>query len=303
MAILGLDTSNYTTSVALIDGERVHSITKLLPVPKGTLGLRQSDALFHHIKALPDLVKGIPQVEITAIGVSTKPRGVEGSYMPCFLAGDSFAHSLAHLLEVPCHTTSHQQGHLAAALWSLGRLDLMEQPFLAWHLSGGTTELLHATLENNTLLITKIGGTTDISAGQLLDRTGGLLGFDFPSGAQISALAGEERGAIKPFSLKLQGSEFSLSGMQNKVEKFHQEGTSPKEISGFVLDTIAVALQKGTAHAIQKFGALPVLYCGGVASSNRLRKVLGEGLFPDPKYCTDNALGVAVLAKREEDSK
>ena len=145
MSVLALDTSNYTTSAAVFDGREGENVGRLLQVRPGELGLRQSDALFQHVKQLPQLMEQLASQgrleNIQAVGASTRPRAVEGSYMPCFLAGTSQAQCLAYTLGVPFFAFSHQQGHLAAAAWSAGRLDLLEGPFLAWHLSGGTTEL------------------------------------------------------------------------------------------------------------------------------------------------------------------
>ena len=119
--VLGFDTSNYTTSVAISDGVGGKNCSRLLDVRPGELGLRQSDALFAHVKRLPELARTLfaeyPGAEISAIGASTRPRAVEGSYMPCFLAGQSTAETMAAALGVPFHAVSHQQGHVAAALW------------------------------------------------------------------------------------------------------------------------------------------------------------------------------------------
>ena len=146
MNFVGFDTSNYTTSVAYFDGNSGMNCSKLLPVKQGELGLRQSDAVFAHIKGLPELsgrlFSHILADSIEAVGVSTRPRAVEGSYMPCFMVGYTHAKLLADSLHVPLYEFSHQQGHVAASLWSAGHLELMDQPHLAWHLSGGTTELL-----------------------------------------------------------------------------------------------------------------------------------------------------------------
>ena len=167
MAVLGLDTSNYTTSVAVFDGQSGCNMGKLLDVRQGELGLRQSDALFQHVKRLPSLFEQLKEdgyfKSIEAVGASTRPRAVEGSYMPCFLAGASQGQSLAHTLGVPFFAHSHQQGHLAAAAWSAGHMELLDKPFLAWHLSGGTTELLLIEPEGVSVkaeIIGKYAGTT-----------------------------------------------------------------------------------------------------------------------------------------------
>ena len=174
--VIGIDTSNYTTSIAFFDGSDGENCSKLLPVKQGELGLRQSDAVFAHIKSLPELsgrlFSHIQAEKISAVGVSTRPRAVEGSYMPCFMVGYSHAKLLAEALNVPLVEVSHQQGHVAASLWSACHMELLSQPHLAWHLSGGTTELLLVEPEGKNVSCTKIGGTSDISAGQLIGYVG-----------------------------------------------------------------------------------------------------------------------------------
>ena len=207
MIALGLDTSNYTTSAAWFDGQDGRNTGKLLTVKPGELGLRQSDALFQHVKRLPEIVESLMGTmgagTISAVGASTRPRSVAGSYMPCFLAGESQGRVLAQTFGVPFHAFSHQQGHLAAVLWSAKRMELLEQAFLAWHLSGGTTELLYVTPG---LRAEIIGGTEDLSAGQLIDRTGQMLSLEFPAGKALDALAGDLE--TKPFPVKVRDMRF-----------------------------------------------------------------------------------------------
>ena len=302
--VLGFDTSNYTTSVAYFDGQQGLNVGKLLDVPEGTLGLRQSDALFQHVKRLPGLVQQLAaQCDLTglrAVGASTRPRAVEGSYMPCFLAGTSQAQALADVLGVPFLPCSHQQGHLAAAAWSAGRPELLDAPFLAWHLSGGTTELLHVTPDGCNVQAQAIGGTQDISAGQLIDRAGVLLGLAFPAGKALDALYSEEEKS-KPFAVKLNELTFSLSGMENKVKDMVQRGQTPASVACFVLDTVADTVVRATKKAQERYPGLPVLCSGGVASNRRLRAAMQEAcgaVFAEPRYSPDNAMGVAILTPR-----
>ena len=303
MSVIGIDTSNYTTSIALFDGTGGENCSKLLPVREGELGLRQSDAVFAHIKSLPELsgrlFSNYPNACIQAVGVSTRPRAVEGSYMPCFLVGYSHAKLLAEALHVPLITVSHQQGHVAAALWSANRLDLMDVPHLAWHLSGGTTELLLVEPDGKNVSCKKIGGTTDISAGQLIDRTGQLLGLPFPSGKQLDALS-REAVSQESFRVKCENSFFSFSGIQNKVVQFHERNPVPAETAAFALRCIAGAVFRGTEQAIQAHRGLPVVFSGGVASNSMLRDAMKplNPIFAQPQFSTDNAMGVAVLAYR-----
>lgn len=302
-AALAFDTSNYTTSTALFSPDAQLQVRKLLTVPTGALGLRQQDALFQHVRQLPELVEELMKssVEIVCVGASTAPREAEGSYMPCFLAGEGQGRTASKILGVPFYPWSHQQGHLAAAAWSAGRIELLDRPFLAWHLSGGTTELLKVEPKGQAVTAEMIGGTTDISAGQLIDRTGVLLGLDFPAGKALDALAQEATGQCKAFAVKTEKFSFSLSGMENKVKALAEAGERKAEIARFVLDTLASVIQRVTVAAQNTYPDFPVLCSGGVASNSRLRYWLTEycqALFSAPEYATDNAMGVAILTHR-----
>ena len=303
MSVIGIDTSNYTTSIASFDGVGGVNCSRLLPVKQGELGLRQSDAVFAHIKSLPELsgrlFSHVRKEEITAVGVSTRPRAVEGSYMPCFMVGYSHAKMLSDLLDVPLVEVSHQQGHVAASLWSAEALELMERPHLAWHLSGGTTELLLVEPEGKNVVCTRIGGTTDISAGQLIDRTGQLLELPFPSGKHLDALSREAE-LKETFTVKCTDMAFSLSGVQNKVQQFHAKYENPVETAAYALRCVARAVYRATEQAGKTYPGLPVVFSGGVASNAMLREVVAplKPVFAQPQFSTDNAMGVAVLAHR-----
>lgn len=293
MICLGLDTSNYTTSAAWFDGQTGENAGKLLTVKPGELGLRQSEALFQHVKRLPEILEalGCPE-NLAAIGASTRPRAVEGSYMPCFLAGESQGRSLAAALKVRFHGFSHQQGHIAAVVYSAGKLELLDKPMLAWHLSGGTTELLYV---EPGLHAKKIGGTEDLAAGQLIDRTGVLLGLDFPAGKALDALGAKAE--VKPFPIKVRDSFFSLSGMENQVRSRFKQEAAPEEIAAFALASVCYAVKNATQQALRKYGDLPVIFTGGVSSNSMIRTVMEPlgGIFGSPQCSTDNAMGIAVL--------
>ena len=304
MSTIGIDTSNYTTSIAFFDGIGGENCSKLLPVKQGELGLRQSDAVFAHIKSLPELsgrlFSHVQKEEITAVGVSTRPRAVDGSYMPCFMVGYTHAKMLADLLKVPLIEVSHQQGHVAASLWSAGHLELMDEPHLAWHLSGGTTELLLVEPEGKNVKCKRIGGTSDISAGQLIDRTGQLLQLPFPSGKHIDALS-KEASLKETFKVKCNNMEFSLSGVQNKVQQFHTAHEAPAETAAYALRCVAKAVYLASEQALKAYPGLSIVFSGGVASNSMLREVIKplKPIFSQPEFSTDNAMGVAVLAHRE----
>jgi N6-L-threonylcarbamoyladenine synthase len=300
----GLDTSNYTTSVAFFDGLEGHNIGRLLEVPEGSLGLRQSDALFQHVKRLPELTATLmgkdPKEPFQAVGASTRPREVEGSYMPCFLAGESQGRALAQVLGVPFYACSHQQGHVAAAAWSAGCMELLDRPHLAWHLSGGTTELLYVEPDGVLVKARQIGGSSDISAGQLIDRTGQRLGLAFPAGKAVDALSLEAT-KTAAFPVKVKGASFSLSGIENKMNAMVEQGEVPADICRFVLGSIIHGVEQASKHALSEYPGLPILYAGGVASNRLLRDTMRKShtaYFAEPAFSTDNAMGVAILAHR-----
>lgn len=306
MSVIAFDTSNYTTSIAFYDGYRGENCSQLLPVKEGELGLRQSDAVFHHTKSLPALSGRLFSLvdtgDITAIGVSSRPRAVEGSYMPCFMVGFSHAKLLADTLGVPLVECSHQQGHVAASLWSAGRMDLMDKPHLAWHLSGGTTELLLVEPDGRNVRCTCIGGTTDISAGQLIDRTGQMLGLPFPAGKHLDALW---RDATKKdvFRVKCSSLSFSLSGVENKVREYFTNCGDKTETAAYAQRCVCNAVMMATKNAMEQYPGLPVAFSGGVASNQMLREAAAPigAIFCQPKFSTDNAMGVAVLTHRMQE--
>ncbi|MEG0765623.1 MAG: DNA-binding protein, partial [Pseudoflavonifractor sp.] len=237
----------------------------------GSLGLRQSEALFQHVRRLPacfDELRAMGLLaHVTAVGASTRPRSVEGSYMPCFLAGEGTARALADTLNAPYFPCSHQEGHLAAAAWSAGRMDLLDRD------------------------------CQDISAGQLIDRTGKGLQLAFPAGKALDALA-QSSDSQRFFPVKQKDLTFSLSGVENQVNALLEQGLAPADIARFALLTIANAVAETTAAALKRHPGLPVLCSGGVASNSILRGVLRDAIFAAPRYSTDNAMGVAILARR-----
>lgn len=303
-AFLGIDTSNYTTSAALFDSEAntIIQSKKLLPVKAGELGLRQSDAVFAHVKQLGDMVQNVfdeYREEITAIGVSTRPRDIDGSYMPCFLVGEMAANCLGAALKAPVLPFAHQQGHVAAALYSAGRLDLFLERFIAFHLSGGTTEaLLVEPSAERIIRCTKIGGSMDLKAGQAVDRIGVMLGLPFPAGKYLEELAlkSDRKFKIKPV---MKGTECCLSGVENKCRKMLENGEKPEDIALFCLKSVEAALCGMTDSTLSEYGKLPLVYAGGVMSNCIIRNTIENkygGIFAKPEFSSDNAAGIAVLA-------
>ncbi len=292
---LGVDTSNYTTSVALCSSDGMISRRRLLPVREGERGLRQSDAVFLHIKQFPELFASLPSpLSFDAVGVSVKPRNIEHSYMPCFLTGKSYAASLAHSYGVPLYEFSHQHGHIAAGLWSCGRLDLLQSPFLAFHVSGGTTELL---LVDGIEKIHLLSHTLDLHAGQLIDRIGVFLGYPFPCGAHLDPDAAKAEKNTR-HHVKLKDGCCSLSGYENKAKKMLSEGVPKEEIAFFAVDSVCSQLEAMIEYALLQYPNLPLLMIGGVCSNSIIRRRLSNrfgAIFAGEGYSCDNAAGIACL--------
>ena len=299
---LGIDTSNYTTSVCLYDSVsgKVISRRKLLPVRKGELGLRQSDAVFHHVQQLPELFRSAFTDyvgDIEAIGVSYAPRTAEGSYMPCFTVGVTAAEILASVLKVPLYRFSHQQGHIAAALYSVNRLDLIDKKHVGFHVSGGTTEALLVNSSEGFVTTEIIAQTLDLNAGQLIDRIGVMLGLRFPCGKELEKLALSCNEKVRA-KATLKGLDCCLSGGQNIAEKYLKEGKSPEYIARFAMEFVAEAIVGMSLAIRESYGDLPFVYAGGVMSDSIIRDKLSELLecvFAKPEFSSDNAAGTAVL--------
>ena len=310
MSTLGIDTSNYTTSAALYAAEAdfLFNCGRLLSVGSGERGLRQSDAVFAHTKNLPiifeELFEGRDGNDISAVGVSYAPREVEGSYMPCFLSGIVAATAVATTRGVPLHRFSHQAGHVVAAAYSAKRLDILNDEFYAWHLSGGTSELLLCRPDKERIVsCARIGGSSDIAAGQAVDRTGVKLGLGFPAGRELDKLGSSYEEKLKGAKLSVKGTEMSLSGLENKAQELISQGAEKEYIAKFVFLTIARSVFEVTNNARAEYGNKPILISGGVAGSSILRKrfcELFDPIFGTPALSADNAAGIAILASMKE---
>ncbi len=309
--VVGFDTSNYRTSVAAVtlEGEILVNHRELLPVSDGERGLRQSDAVFAHIRQLRNceeaLRTALPGAQVIAVAASTKPRDGEASYMPVFQAGYTAGNLLAAALNVPFYETTHQRGHLAAAMQGTA-LENAER-LLAVHLSGGTTDLL--ALDSGALA--QIGGSADLHAGQLVDRTGVAMGLGFPSGEALEALAvrGRSEGRLG-CSMENGGLTCHLSGAETQVQRWIREGSIPLEdIAREIYDLLARTLIRMLRAGMEKTGFRSALITGGVAASALLRQMLEERreksrncpeiFFGKPEMSGDNAVGVALIGAKQ----
>ena len=309
---IGFDTSNYTTSVAAFNGIDVVSLKKILPVKSGMCGLRQSDAVFLHIRQIPDLFselcRRIDTEDICGVGISCKPRNVEKSYMPVFTVGTSFGECISQLLNVPLYEFSHQDGHIMSAVHSADCYGILEDKFLAVHLSGGTTEILLTRYNGKNFDNEIIGGTKDISAGQFIDRVGVAMGLCFPAGKDLSRLASEasDKVSLKAF---VDGCNISYSGVETKAQQLIKSGVDFSVLALSVLDSVAVSLAKALIHASRITGVNKIVFSGGVMSNDYIKSVLNTMLgsadlyYARPEFSSDNSAGIAVLTYKRKFEK
>ncbi len=301
---LGIDTSCYTTSAAMTDGSFICQSRKLLPVKEGERGLRQSEAVFVHVRQLPEMIKNLPlgEKKISSVCVSRAPADDEDSYMPVFQVGLSVAESIAKAMDVPLYTTTHQRGHLRAAQVDSG---LSGDTFLCLHLSGGTTDVLYKHGEQLRPMLKGL----DLHAGQLVDRTGVALGLRFPAGPYLEELAVQtEDHAALPVSMDRDGCH--LSGAENELLRMIEKGADPRYVARTVYDLLCRTVLRLLSRAAEETGESRALLAGGVMSSKLLRSLLDErnekrrlGLklhYGKPEYSGDNAVGVALIGYEKQ---
>lgn len=299
---LGIDTSNYTTSVSAFDGEKMIFRKKLLPVKEGEKGIRQSDAVFHHTVQLPELLNDLCSeitADISAVGVSVKPSNQEGSYMPCFLTGIAVATGISSALKVPLYEFSHQDGHIAAALYSCGKIDLINKKFLAFHISGGTSQGLLVSPCGDRFTTELLCDSLDLKAGQAVDRVGLMLGLKFPCGAELEKLALLSDKNFDKIKVFHKDSSFSLSGIENKCKQMLNNHEKSCDIALYCIKYIESALSETCSSLLNQYGSLPVVFSGGVMSNSIIRKDFEKkfgAYFAEPAYSSDNACGIAYLA-------
>lgn len=236
-----------------------------------------------------------------AVGVSVTPRDAEGSYMPCFLSGKAAAYSVTAVTGAPVYEFSHQAGHIAAALYSAGKTELLfgNEPFAAFHVSGGTTELTLVTPDNAYPRAVCIGGTSDLNAGQLIDRVGVMMGLKFPCGAALERLAEELDVSFSGVNVSVDGLNANLSGAENKARALYEKTNDKAATAAYTLDFVTKTLDMLTKNLRGEYPDISVIYAGGVMSCKRMRKTLGKRenvFFSEPEFSADNAAGIALIA-------
>ncbi len=306
---LGIDTSCYTTSVALMgeDGSLVADERRPLAVKPGGRGLAQSEMIFQHTRHLPELfaaaaAKAGGPLAFAAVAASTQPRSLPESYMPAFLVGAGYARVIAVAQAVPFVSLSHQEGHILAGAWSAG--GPADGRFLAVHASGGTTEIALVTRDAAGFKAAALGGTSDIAAGQLIDRIGVSLGLPFPAGPRLEqlALAGQAAPAALPVAAR--GLKLSFAGPETQALRLLAQGQEPAAVAAGVQNCVADSLLGLCRAAIDATGAGAILFVGGVMANayirDRIAATIGaDGVslhFPAARYSGDNAVGAACRA-------
>ncbi|MBQ2890946.1 MAG: hypothetical protein IJE44_04810 [Clostridia bacterium] len=302
---IGIDTSCYTTSLGVMAGDKHRHYKTPLKVKEGECGLRQSDAVFEHIKNLPKLFEemsrefDVSAYEKKVVSVSSKPRNIEGSYMPVFMAGESFAKSVSAVLNAKLNLVSHQEGHFMSAIYSCGAYSLLSEPFIAVHISGGTTEITIAKWEEGSFKTEIVGGTKDLPAGQFIDRIGVLMGMEFPSGKYLDTMALEYEGSEK-VKTSVKDGYINFSGEETRYRRAFEGGESKEKIAYLTMKTIRESLIQAIEDIKKKYGIEKVLMGGGVSSSAFLRQGfenMKDVYFAQAELSTDNAMGVCLLGK------
>ncbi len=310
--VLGIDTSNYTTSVAIVglDGRLIANLKKPLPVKAGERGLRQSDAVFAHTVNIPELMreagKLLSDYTVVAVGVSATPRNEEGSYMPCFLTGVAVAEGISATLSVPLYRFSHQCGHIMAAVYSSGESELLSREFGAFHISGGTTELVRVTPTEKGFDTMLLGGTADVNAGQIIDRIGVHVGMRFPAGSALEAEALKNTDRFPKKKVSSNGMSVNLSGLENMAIKLFEDTKNIPLTAAFVFDYIGRSISAMLEAYTEQFGDSKVVLAGGVMCNSIIKKMLSEKFdvcFAEPSMSADNAVGIAVLTLRAINSE
>ncbi len=304
---IGIDTSNYTTSVSAVsyDGRVLLNYKMPLAVKNGERGLRQSDAVYAHIKNQPSCMTALSSfllhnsLKVLAVGYSASPVNSPDSFMPVFNCGRAFAASLATCKSLPTYAFSHQEGHIAAASYSAtGSLELIGSPFYAFHVSGGTTDIVKCSIDGNRIKCERLGGSSDLHAGQLIDRVGVMLGLKFPCGPALELLAEKCENWPSGISVSVNDLDSNLSGGENKAkEVFNMHGAESAAM--YTLSFIAKTLDT-LSENIRKNGIFPILYSGGVMSNKYIKSVLSKRsntYFASPEFSADNAAGIALLTR------
>ena len=305
---VGIDTSNYTTSAAVVnsDGEILLNFKAPLPVKEGERGLRQSDAVYAHIKNQPSAMAALSRVikeygvSPVAVGFSASPTNSSDSFMPCFMCGRAFADTFAAGAGIPVYTYSHQEGHIAAAAFSAtGSLELLKKESIAFHVSGGTTDIVVCSPDKFRFNTKRIGGSEDLHAGQLIDRVAVMMGLGFPGGPELERIALRTTDFNETVNVSVKGLTCNLSGGENTAKRIYSQ-YGAEATAFYVLEFISKSLDKLSENLRRIYPDHRIIYSGGVMSNEYIKKVLrkrNDTYFAQPQLSADNAVGIALLTR------
>ena len=311
MKILGIETSCDETGVAIYDEEKgliANQLYSQIEMHADYGGVVPELASRDHIrKTVPLIDAALKEANLTACDIDGVAYTAGPGLVGALLVGATIARSLAYAWNVPALGIHHMEGHLLAPM-----LEEVppEFPFVALLISGGHTQLVKVDGGGQYELL---GESIDDAAGEAFDKTGKLLGLDYPAGVAVSKLA--EQGTLNRFVFPRPmtdrpGLDFSFSGLKtfaaNTINANLDENGKLDEqtrcdiaqaFQQAVVDTIIIKCKR----ALQQTGYKRLVMAGGVSANKQLRADLaemmkslgGEVYYPRPQFCTDNGAMIA----------
>ncbi len=311
MKILGIETSCDETGVAIYDEEKgliANQLYSQIEMHADYGGVVPELASRDHIrKTVPLIEAALKEANLTACEIDGVAYTAGPGLVGALLVGATIARSLAYAWSVPALGVHHMEGHLLAPMLEETP---PEFPFVALLISGGHTQLVKVDGVGQYELL---GESIDDAAGEAFDKTGKLLGLDYPAGVAVSKLA--EKGTPNRFVFPRpmtdrSGLDFSFSGLKtfaaNTINtNLDENGKLDDEtrcdiahaFQQAVVDTIIIKCKR----ALQQTGYKRLVMAGGVSANKQLRAALaemmkslgGEVYYPRPQFCTDNGAMIA----------
>ena len=311
MKILGIETSCDETGVAIFDEEKgliSNQLYSQIEMHADYGGVVPELASRDHIrKTLPLIDAALKEANLTAKDIDGIAYTAGPGLVGALLVGTTIARSLAYAWQVPALGVHHMEGHLLAPMLEDNPPPF---PFVALLISGGHTQLVKVDGVGQYELL---GESIDDAAGEAFDKTGKLLGLDYPAGVAVSKLA--EQGTPNRFIFPRPmtdrpGLDFSFSGLKtfaaNTINaNLNAEGKLDEQtrcdiahaFQQAVVDTIIIKCKR----ALQQTGYKRLVMAGGVSANKQLRADLaemmknlkGEVFYPRPQFCTDNGAMIA----------
>ena len=307
--ILAIETSCDDTSIAIMKNNAVlanivfsQQIHELFGGVVPELASREHDRLIVPVlrEALHKSKISLNQIDVIAY---TRGPGLLGS----LLVGSSFAKSLSLSLNIPLVEINHMHAHILS-IFIEDNIDKPEFPFIALTVSGGHTQLV---LVESPIKFTEIGTTLDDAAGEAFDKSGKILGLDYPAGPTIDKIS--KKGDPNRFIFakpKVKGLNFSFSGLKTNFKNFINSKSEDfiknniNHLCASLQHTIVEILIEKILNAQKTYGINDFVVCGGVSANSYLRQKLLylkdsqniKSYLPNVSYSTDNAAMIGVNA-------